>query len=443
MKKTLYTLSLLLILSGCYDELDDIGSQIQPDKDFVSVYVDSFAYESRSVLVDSIYAKTPYSLLGETFDPLFGRLKADYICQFYAPMDFTFPDSILNNTIDSVVIAVYYDKIFGDSLTQMQGDVYPVKSALPRNFYSSFDAAQYCDLSTPLSRRSFSAYDVTIPDSVRKTDLLKMLSFHVPLEIGYRFLEESRNTPETFSTLESFTKFFPGVYITTSAGLGSLIDVKYTSLNIHFQNVITAKDIHGKDSIYNQSQFAMFTSTKEVRQLNNIQHGSFDPAVDVNPTESFIKSPSGVNTIIKIPTRQIIEEMRGDFLNNAPLRFKGYPKDEWEYALTPPPALLFIPEDSITTFFEQDKINDNINSFVAILNEKTITYDFKNIAAFIRKRHKDHPDEEFTKIALIPVTYYKNNSNEIERLTNHMTPSAVRLRKDDNWTDIIVTSSEF
>ncbi|MEG1543835.1 MAG: DUF4270 domain-containing protein, partial [Tannerellaceae bacterium] len=53
-----------VILGGCEDTLNSVGSTIQPDSDKITVYMDTFQMTASTFLMDSIYAKTITALLG-------------------------------------------------------------------------------------------------------------------------------------------------------------------------------------------------------------------------------------------------------------------------------------------------------------------------------------------------------------------------------------------
>ncbi|HRR62361.1 MAG TPA: hypothetical protein P5071_00815, partial [Paludibacteraceae bacterium] len=56
--KSIFLVSLFIILfSSCGDDLSEIGINIQPSKDFISVYTDTFHLSSQNVFVDYIYSR--------------------------------------------------------------------------------------------------------------------------------------------------------------------------------------------------------------------------------------------------------------------------------------------------------------------------------------------------------------------------------------------------
>lgn len=98
--------------------------------------------------MDSVYARTTSGLLGEFYDPLYGNVKSDYICQFYCPSDFKFKKEPINGQIDSVDFKIIYysGSWVGDSLTPMRAQIYQVDKQLERDFYTNIDPSDYCDM---------------------------------------------------------------------------------------------------------------------------------------------------------------------------------------------------------------------------------------------------------------------------------------------------------
>ena len=84
-KQVLFGLSLTVmsILAGCNDEISSIGITIQPGNDTISVFTDTFYMEATTIKIDSIFARSTNAQLGELYDPLYGNLKSDFLCQFF------------------------------------------------------------------------------------------------------------------------------------------------------------------------------------------------------------------------------------------------------------------------------------------------------------------------------------------------------------------------
>ncbi len=66
MKIKLFILGLSLgisILSGCNDDLTQVGTGIQPENDRPLVYADTFYMKAKTFQTDSVYARTIYAFI--------------------------------------------------------------------------------------------------------------------------------------------------------------------------------------------------------------------------------------------------------------------------------------------------------------------------------------------------------------------------------------------
>ena len=124
----LFTITFIAILTiSCNDTLDQLGSTIQPEKDKLTVGIDTLQLHARTVQVDSMFGKTSYPVLGEYADPFFGSIKSEYIAEFYLPKSLEFKEGAV---IDSVRVEVSYTTMMGDSLAPMGLSVYEVIESL-------------------------------------------------------------------------------------------------------------------------------------------------------------------------------------------------------------------------------------------------------------------------------------------------------------------------
>ncbi|MCD8268822.1 MAG: DUF4270 domain-containing protein, partial [Parabacteroides sp.] len=232
------------ILSGCSDDLNLVGSTIQPEGDKMPVYVDTFQMQATTLLMDSVYTRTTNGLLGEFYDPLYGSVKSDYICQFYCLEGFKFKHEPINGKIDSVDfrISYYSGSWVGDSLTPMRAEIFPVTKQLERDFYTNFDPDTYCDLQQSLGKQTYAAHDNSVPDSIRNAinsngdpTYVPSVTIRMPREFGQKFYDESVNNPNTFKNQEDFNKFFPGLYVTNTYGSGNILQINLSSFSIYYK----------------------------------------------------------------------------------------------------------------------------------------------------------------------------------------------------------------
>ena len=451
MKNRLFILGVglgLAILGGCNDELSEVGSSIQPDGDKSFVYVDSFQLSAKTVLMDSVYARTTSGLLGEIYDPLYGNIKSDYLCQFYCPENYQFQNTPLNGVIDSMDLRIFYSSWVGDSLTPMQVTVYPITTVPERNFYTNVDPEKYCDMQTVLGQKMYTAYDVTISDSIRNgltsTTYTPVVRVKLPTEIGQDFYNETVNNPGSFENQDAFNQYFPGLYITNTFGSGNLLTVYQTSFFIYYR--YTVEGSAGQDSIVNGRE--QFNVTREVIQLNHVANANLEPLLLPDEKYTYMRTPAGVYTELTLPITEIKETVGSRFLNNLPLTLHAMPQENWDYAFEPPSYLLLLPTDSVKGFFEQNKVENNETAFLSgIYDSSTRTYTFGNISNLIKYQLENAPDEDL-QVSVIPVSRetqsdsYSGTEYTVT-LSNYMLPSGVKIVKDNDYMKVGLTTSEY
>lgn len=446
-----------LSMIGCDDDLNLVGSSIQPDSDKIAVYTDTFNMISSTVKVDSIFAKSVTGLLGEFYDPLYGNLKSDYICQFYCPENYTFSHTPIGETIDSVDFRITYYSSIGDTLTPMRVHLYNVTTPLTKDYYTNMDPENYCDMQTSLGMQTYTAYDATVSDSIHKlpdTDenyYVPRVTVRLAKAFGQKFYNEVKTNPNSFKNQENFNNFFPGFYVTTTFGSGNILNVSNSTFSIYYKYMETVKGSTGLDSSFIAQGVERFNVTKEVIQLNRIKNSGIETLLQPNDEYTYLKTPAGVFTKLTIPAAEIIKVVNGRIINNMPLILKAMPQENWKYALAPPTNLLLVPEDSVRTFFENGQIENNITSFLSSdYSATTRQYSFSNISALLKDQIEKNPDKDLN-LLVIPVqrvkgsyssSYYSSTYYTIS-LNHYLAPSGVKLRKDAESMKLQVVSSKY
>lgn len=456
MKVKLFTLGIALgaaLLGSCDDGISLVGPSIQPDEDKINVFQDTIEVKASTVLLDSVYAKTSTALLGEFYDPTYGNLKSDYVCQFYCPEEYKFQHTPLDEKIDSMAFQITYSSWVGDSLAPMQAQIFQVTKQLERNYYTNVDPSEFCDMKILLGSKTYTSYDVSVPDSIRNiTDTndenyyVPKVRIKMPKELGQKFYEESVNNPATFNSQEAFNNFFPGLYVTTNYGTGNLLNISRSSLFIYYRYKTKSTETNNDTII---STYERFNSTTEVIQLNSLKNGNLEQLLQPNDEYTYLKTPAGVCTKLEIQTSELKDKLEGRIINNLPFKMTALAQEEWEYTLDIPTSLLLLPEDSVKNFFESSKVQDNQTSYLGEYTSDGRTYDFKNISRVFEKHLENNPDEPL-RLLVIPVenitetsnSYYDTNTYTTA-INNYMSPSGVKLKKDKESMTLILTSSKY
>ena len=107
-----------------------------------------------------------------------------------------------------------------------------------------------------------------------------------------------------------------------------------------------------------------------------------------------------------------------------------------EEAFGEPTQVLMLPKDSLYSFFENKRLNDNKNSYLATYSSQNNTYTFYNISGLITRMYQNKLEgkatEDWNKVVLVPVNVSKSQSSSygsttITDISNEMALKSTRL----------------
>lgn len=433
-----------LAFSSCSDTLDQIGSSIQPDTDPLTVYTDTFDIESSTVLIDSIYARTSTGLLGNFQDDTYGNLKCDYYGQLYCPENFLFHEELVGNKLDSTTILLTYTSYVGDSLAPMQASVYKITDPdffkNGANAYSNAGAPDAGKLSL-LAKRGYSAYDANLSDSLR--DLYKSNKYiEVKLDtaLNNKFYKDVTSTTN-FESNANFQKYFPGLYITTNYGDGSIIKVISTKLNFYFKYTghYTGTDGVAFDSITVGAR--SINISKEVYQVNRYKNDDIDGLIN-DTTATYIKTPAGLFTKLTFPIGKMaksIDASKGLRLNGVSLDLGSFRVKNLKNILQPPTNMLLVKASQLDSLFSGDLTYDPEKNPYATFSSSDNSYTFSNLRTFFDDELSAGLPETATEdVYLVPFSILNTNSSgTITKISHYFEPAAVRLKTNGLKMSII------
>ena len=388
--KYLCALLLAALIYSCDDSTTGIGTDLIPGGDKIPANTDSYEFTTKSLLADSVYARTSTAYLGRYTDEQFGEFTADFIAQFTCMDNFKFEEELTK--VIGVNISLQYGSFFGDSLNAMRLQVDTLDKVIPEKelstFYTSVDPKDYYnEKGKPIAVKAYSAVGpstskdetTTTSSGVKQRTIIQTIK--LPNSLGDHIFNKYKENKEYFKTPESFIKnVLKGVYIRCTHGDGTILYIDGLSLNLNFEALIESSS--GKrDSLVYKSYF--FGATKEVIQANHFSNGSRLEELAQDPDHTYLKSPAGIFTEATFPIAEIYNEHKRDTLNGVNVSFTRYNEKESKYKMGIPQYVLMVRKKDMFSFFEENKIIDNKTSFLSSYSSSNNTYTFTNIAPLI------------------------------------------------------------
>ncbi|WP_337420359.1 DUF4270 domain-containing protein [Phocaeicola sp.] len=451
--KFLVALGIAATLYSCDDETTGIG-QFVADADMIPAKADSYTIETESYLLDSVYSRSSTAYLGKFTDEDYGTFSSDFLVQINCPENFILPDRI--EEIKTAKLGLYYTSYFGDSLASIRVQIDPLTKAIKDDgtnkalYYSNLDPTEYYDKNaTPLAIKDYSAYDRTIPDSVRNEDGYYP---NVAIDLGDGFCKnflEKYNYTETvngktihpyFKDSESFiNNVLKGFYVHTISGEGSILYI--SDIYLHLTIAYWTKTSEDKDTLVHT--VVPMSSTKEVFMSTRFKNSGMKELVS-DPKCTYLKTPAGLCTEVTLPIEEMYQAHKNDTLNSISVSFQKL-KDQSNnpFKMGTPSNLLMVRKGEMKDFFENNKVYDNKTTFIATYSSTTNSYDFSKLNRLIsyifseirpeiekgeaewNKWKSEHQD--YNKLLLVPVTTESDSQGNIIGVENDLNVNSAML----------------
>ena len=436
--KYLYIGLLSALIYSCDDATTGIGDSTIAAGDSIPAGAAIYNVHTRSILADSVYARTSTAYLGKYTDPQFGEFSADFIAQFNCTDNFEFPETI--QEITSINMRMFYDNYFGDSSNAMRMQIDTLDKVIPEKelstFYTSVDPALYYnENSNPVARKAFAAKGASASD----TTIVNYDSFgnptsysyywqdvKLPLTLGQHMFDKYKEDKNNYKNAEAFIKnVLKGFYVHCTHGDGTILYINDMQLHLNFKYLIESSS--GKvDSLVNGS--TIFAATKEVIQANHFENSDRLKELVEEKDYTYLKTPAGIFTEVTLPVEEIAEMHLRDTLNAATITFTRYnEKTESKYPMGIPQTLLMVRKCDMHNFFEKNETYDGQTSFIAQYagsSETANTYSFPNISSLItqciNEKKAGKNDADWNKVVLIPVKTETDSNGSIIGLKSNL-----------------------
>lgn len=436
--KYLYIGLLSALIYSCDDATTGIGDSTIAAGDSIPAGAAIYNVHTRSILADSVYARTSTAYLGKYTDPQFGEFSADFIAQFNCTDNFEFPETV--QEITSIKMRMFYDNYFGDSSNAMRMQIDTLDKVIPEKelntFYTSVDPALYYnENSNPVARKAFAAKGASASD----TTIVNYDSFgnptsysyywqdvKLPLALGQHMFDKYKEDKNNYKNAEAFIKnVLKGFYVHCTHGDGTILYINDMQLHLNFKYLIESSS--GKvDSLINGS--TIFAATKEVIQANHFENSDRLKELVEEKDYTYLKTPAGIFTEVTLPVEEIAEMHLRDTLNAATITFTRYnEKTESKYPMGIPQTLLMVRKCDMHNFFEKNETYDGQTSFIAQYagsSETANTYSFPNISSLItqciNEKKAGKNDADWNKVVLIPVKTETDSNGSIIGLKSNL-----------------------
>lgn len=406
----LFALFLTTTMISCDNAANELGVEIQPSTDKIDINATTFALQTETFATKSIVSKPDSFLLGTYIDEHFGATRADILTQVALPKaGYTFIDpSIATTRPDSIYINIAVNSSFGVSSSPMKIDVYELKKELDinQNYLSDIEAKEYADLSKPIGTTITTVINPTTgnPNKI------------IRIKLSANFLDRFFTTDASkYASQEAFLKHFKGLYITTSFGSSTMLNISRAVITMYFHYTY-------KSTGETVNTYLNFPTNSEIKSISRIGHPT--QLLTPKPSDKFnhIVSPANYYTKVKIPIQQIQDEIvkKGKILdvNGAILNIDVLDSKELQRTSYVPYVsnMLLIRERDMERFFLQNELPTDTTAFLSELKRINLTpttfkymYSFDNLANLIQSEvsKKELSKDGFLHFVLVPVSVKK------------------------------------
>lgn len=478
---TFISLLACIAFISCDDTTDTIGTSLTDKMDLLNVETDTFNIFSRSIIAERVLSRNTTGYLGKIRDPETGNyITGNFMAQFNTLENYKFPseknivsfegkDTIKGIVVaDSCIIRLFYTNYYGDSLATMNLTAYEMKEAMKEGvkYYSDFNPKQFIRTDNGIKiNKTYTLSDLSISSEDRAD--ADIYTPHIKIVMNKEYTDKEGNIYNNYGTYvmkkyyensDNFKNSYnfinnvcPGFYFEMNDGLGSMAYISVSQLNVYFKYATNDTVLVGT---------AAFSGTEEVLQTTNISNDrqALENLINDN-TCSYLKTPAGIFTELKLPINDIIRGHENDTINSAKVTLPRINNTNYsKFALNAPSTLLMIPRDSLYSFFENEDIVDYKKSYLATYMSTSNSYTFSNISGLITYladiRNKgmafnpnwESEHENWDKVVIIPVTVTTNTSGQVVNVVHDMGLSSTRLvkgKEDDSPLKISVIYSKF
>lgn len=454
------------LLTGCNDDLSNIGESVQTTRDVVGSEQYNLQFKAETVAAPTAYnGFGTAGLLGAYADAAYGSFSADFVTQLRTAPGFTFSEAPAGGQIDSVELRLIFaqtDGYVGSAKAPMQISVYEMPLGYSGADYSVTSLSAYADEDRLLGERTIRIEKDSVAYSYNAASQAKYISIKLKNELGQRLYNASVNNSSYFETQQAFNQnLLGGLYVTVSTGRGAVIKVLATRLVIHSHHLNSeGKEVKDAES---------FLNTKLTAHADGISNEVVASLLAPNSDYVYSKGPAGVQAAIILPRAQMQRLLAnqpsttkiGTNWTLADTQMNLTVDNPSDLKLNPPRYMMLMPKDSVKTYFERG-MTERTRSATSYLSTpysiSSAHYNFYNISRMLTEHLKRHAsysggvwvvdaDLELRLVPVERVTSRVGNSSSSAEVTSeiheYLFPSFVRLKKNADALKIGVVATIF
>ena len=342
---------LILAMFSCKKDPYEIGFDLLPPSDTLHVITtDTCTVEAFSVRQDSVRTdKTGSLIMGSMMDPIFGKTTAGFYSQVNLSSEAV--DFGVNPVLDSLVLMLFYNGYYGDTLTRQNVKVYEISQDF---VYDSvhFSNQRLATYPTVLADQDFIP-NITDSVLVSKEKAAPHLRINLSKQTNYLGNKILNAPTSALASNSAFIKFIKGLYVTASpvSDKGAIFNFSiasgFSKMVVYFHN--------GNDPQDDSLNFEMPLNQNCARFIQVDHNGYLDATQDLKrqilnhdsaqgANSLFLQGMGGVKIKLKFPYIKNLGKGKVIAINDAILQLKNMESDT---TLSPPPTLTIVRQDSV------------------------------------------------------------------------------------------------
>lgn len=459
--KLLAAIGLAATLYSCDDTTTGIGDFVA-DTDEITASAQTFEATTKTLKYtdlnpNGVFSRTSNAYLGKFTDPDFGTYTTDFITQINCTEDFEFPETMQD--IVSTTLELSYSSFFGDSLAPMRVRVDMLNREIDDDgedlglYYTSYNPEDFYNKNEEaLAEQDYAVRDNSWTDE--EIDSIKSANgYYPPLVIDLdkarkakgeetfsaflkrKYNEDKKNFKDSYSFIHNV---LPGFYVHNTSGEGSILYIGAIWLRMKVSYLIESSSGKVDSLVYTSIPFAATNEVYMSTRLSNSGDNLEKLAAETHNT--YLKTPAGLCTEVKLPLKEMYEALGNDTLNSVSMSFTKYKNISENSANNPykmgtPKNLLLIRKSEVNDFFEQKQNYDSKTSFLGTYSSTTNSYSFSQVNRLISQifsdmRTKEEPAEgwdEYNTLVLIPVKTETDSQKNTIGLSHDLEVNSAKL----------------